>query len=368
VAHHLKDFFGQRVVRGIARSLKRAHPVFAERAFIEASLDGLDQHELLARGWHITEAMRRYLPSPFEAAGRVLLDALAHDIDHPGSAMAPFRYLPHVFFVQKYGLDDFELAMRLQYELTQRFSAEFSIRPYLERYPDATLARLRVWASDPNEHVRRLVSEGTRPRLPWAARVRAFLDDPTPVLSLLELLKDDTARYVQRSVANNLNDIAKDHPDVVVATCRRWLQAPGPGTAYIVRHALRSLVKRGHPGALRAVGAGAPPRIEISHLRLPKRVRVGEKLRFGFSLRSTSARPQTLEVDYTVHFLKADGNPRPKVFKLRRMTLAPRETVELTGSVSFAQLTTRKHYPGRHRIEVTVNGVRCSEGAVTVLR
>src|SRR5262249_59566100 len=168
--------------------------------------------------------------------------------------------LPHVLFVQKQGLDDFEPAMRAQYELTKRFSAESSIRAYLVRHPDATYARLRTWAGDESVRVRRLVREGTRPRLPWAPRLRAFQEDPRPVIALLELLKDDPERYVQRSVANNLNDIAKDHPDVAIETCRRWLDGASEDRAWIVRHALRTLVKKGDRRALNAIGAGDRPR------------------------------------------------------------------------------------------------------------
>src|SRR5262249_34126743 len=155
----------------------------------------------------------------------------------------------------------FEPAMRAQYELTKRFSAESSIRAFLMQYPEATYARLLEWARDGSVHVRRLVSEGTRPRLPWAPRLRAFQDDPRPVIALLELLKDDPERYVQRSVANNLNDIGKDHPELAVEVCRRWSARTSPGRAWIVRHALRSLVKKGHRGALEAVGAGSRPKV-----------------------------------------------------------------------------------------------------------
>lgn len=368
MAQALKHFFDAAVVRSIARDLTRVQPAFPERAFVKTCLSGLDELELLARAWRIAEAMQRYLPPSFEQAARVLLGSLGPELQqHGGHGLAPFRYLPHVFFVQKYGLDDFELAMEALYELTKRLTAESSIRPYLQRYPERTLARLRSWAADPNAHVRRLASEGTRPRLPWAPRLRAFIVDPSPVLDVLELLKHDPERYVQRSVANNLNDIAKDHPDLVVATCKRWLLEPGAGTAYIVRHALRTLVKRGYRPALEVLGAGAAPSVTLSKLQLAKRVRLGESLRFGFSLASTSRRAQELVVDYAVHFVKANGEAKPKVFKLRRVSLAARATLDFKDSVSFAQLTTRKHYPGKHRVEVLVNGVACGDGHFTVV-
>lgn len=207
-------------------------------------------------------------------------------------------------------------------------------------------------------HVRRLVSEGTRPRLPWAPRLRAFQADPSPVLRLLELLRDDPERYVQRSVANNLNDISKDHPELAVATCLRWLEQPTEGRRWIVRHALRSLVKQGHLGALQALGAGNAPEVRVDSVRLtPRRVRIGDTLRFELRLTSTARQSQALVVDTRVHFVKADGKTSPKVFKLKQLELAPNASIVLRGRLGLAQLTTRRHYPGRHTLELVVNGV-----------
>jgi 3-methyladenine DNA glycosylase AlkC len=332
----LKHFFSGRVVRAIAADLHRVHSPFREHAFVAACTRKLADLELTARAWHIADVMYERLPRPFAAAAEILEASLGPELDRtedPG--LAPLRYMPHVLFVQRYGLEDFEVAMRAQYELTKRFSAESSIRAFLVKYPDATHARLVEWARDPNAHVRRLVSEGTRPRLPWATRLRAFQANPRPVLALLELLKDDPVRYVQRSVANNLNDIGKDHPDVVVETCQRWSRGAPAGRQWMVRF-------------------------------WPKLVRLGDEVRFSFTLASSAPRQQKMVVDYAVHFVKANGTSRPRVFKLKRLTLAPGEAVELTGRVSFARLTTRRHYAGRHRIETLVNGVAHLLGEIEV--
>ncbi len=232
---------------------------------------------------------------------------------------------------------------------------------------ERTFAQLRVWAADENAHVRRLVSEGTRLRLPWASRV-AWLDaNPRRVLALLELLKDDPTMLVRRSVANNLNDLSKVHADQSVETCRAWLRTTSPETRTLVRHALRSLVKKGHRGALDVLGVGASPHVELSAARLSaKAIRLGAEIRFSFSLQSTSSRAQELVVDYAMHFVKANGTSRPKVFKLRRITLEANESASFEGKVSFAPMTTRQHYPGRHRIEVLVNGVAFPLGELEV--
>ncbi|MGK9170597.1 hypothetical protein KXR53_30140 [Inquilinus limosus] len=358
-APKLKDFFDASLVRALASEMSRADPGFDAAAFIAHGSDGLDRLELSARAWHLAEGLQKSLPQPFPRAADVLVASLGPEIPPTGNnGLSPLRYMPHVFFVQKYGLDDFEAAMRAQYELTKRFSAESSIRAFLVRYPDRTYARLLEWARDENAHVRRLVSEGSRPRLPWAPRLRAFQIDPRPVIVLLELLKDDPERYVQRSVANNLNDIGKDHPDLAVELCRQWLAGASPGREWIVRHALRSLVKKGHRGALQALGVDGKPEISVTGARLaPRRVEIGGALRFSFTVTSTAGTVQDLLVDYAVHFVKANGETRPKVFKLRRMALPPAARVDLSSIVSFEDMTTRRHYPGRHRIDVLINGV-----------
>lgn len=356
----LKDFYDARMVRSIAAELRRAHPSFREESFVRACLRNLDDFELMGRGRHIAEVMYAHLPRPFAAAADVLVASLGPELAAThANGLGPFRYLPHSLVVREFGLSDFEPSMRAQYEITKRFSAEFSIRPFLERYPDAAYARLMAWTDDPSPHVRRLVSEGSRARLPWAPRLKQYIAEPAPVLALLERLRDDPERYVQRSVANSLNDIAKDHAELAVATCRRWAVNAGPGRRYIVRHALRSLVKDGHRGALAVLGAGARPRVEVSRVRLtPRRVLLGRHLEFAFRLHNVGASRQDLLVDYAVHFVKANGDLRAKVFKLRTVTLDAGHATELSGRVSFAAMTTRRHYEGRHRLEILVNGVR----------
>ena len=359
MAAQLKHFFNEQLVRAIADELSRVYSPLRKRPFVAACMNGLADLELTERAWHVAEVMHDHLPRPFCKAAEILIASLGPELEATESfGMAPFRYLPHVFFVQKYGIEDFEPAMRAQHELTRRFSAESSIRAFLVRYPAATYARLQTWASDKNVHVRRLVSEGTRPRLPWAPRLRAFQADPRPVVALLELLKDDPERYVQRSVANSLNDIGKDHPDLAVAVCRRWLDSPSPARTWIVRHALRSLVKKGHRGVLDLLGVGAKPKIALSGIRIaPASVRVGDIVRLSFEIVSTAGKPQDLLVDYVVHFRKANGAARPKVFKLRKVTLPASGRVAMESSISLKDMTTRRHYPGRHRIDVLINGI-----------
>jgi 3-methyladenine DNA glycosylase AlkC len=367
----LKDLVGPDVPRRIARMIAAVHPSFPARAFLRDALDGYEALELMARARHVARALHRHLPGDYEEAIDVLIASLG-PADEELTGMAPFLYAPHVSFVAEYGLEHWEASMRAQYELTQRFTAEFSIRAFLEHEPERTLARLREWASDPSEHVRRLVSEGTRPRLPWAPRLRRFQQDPAPVVELLELLKDDPSLYVRRSVANNLNDIGKDHPELLVETCRRWSTAASEERRWVIRHALRSAVKRGDPGALEVLGFGSQDAAEVDGVTIvPNRPRIGEAVRISFTVRNTGKRRQRRErfnVDLRVGFVKARGTTSPKVFKVREVELGPGEEVALSKLVSLRQHTTRTHRPGEHPVEVLVNGTPHPAGSFLVRR
>lgn len=338
--------------------ISRAFPAFDQNSFLGESLDGYEDLELLPRGWKIAHALRRHLPSDYEVAVAILLESLGPKLGKTGDfGMQPFLYLPHVFFVSEYGLGHFEASMHAQYELTQRFSAEFSIRRFLERFPDATMARLKAWAKDPSPHVRRLVSEGTRPRLPWAPRLQEFQRNPRPVLALLELLKDDPELYVRRSVANSLNDIGKDHPSLLVETARRWMLDATDERRWLVRHALRSAVKRAESGALSVMGFGEDANVSVGNASItPNRAVIGGAVTVALEIANTNSRQQRVLVNCRIHFVKANGKSSPKVFKLKIANLAPEETMILSKTISLAEMTTRRHYPGMHRIDIVLNG------------
>lgn len=365
----LKHFFGADIVNGIADDIAASHSGFDKLGFCAQAMEGLDSLELLPRGWHIAEALHAHLPGDFPRAAAILTASLGPEIPATGqNGMAPFRYLPHVFFVQKYGLEHFDAAMQAQDALTRRFSCESSIRPYLERYPQQTLAQLGQWARHDNAHLRRLVSEGTRPRLPWAPRLRSIDAGDPAVMALLETLRDDPALYVRRSVANHLNDITKLAPEIALETCRRWLLDASHDRRWLVTHALRDLVKKGNAQALDLMGAGVVPDVVLSGFAAdPAQITLGDTVRFAFTLTSRAASAQDLLVDFAVDFVKANGDTRPKVFKLKRLILAPGQSVQLSGRVSLAEMTTRSHYPGRHTIEARINGVPFPLGGFQVL-
>jgi 3-methyladenine DNA glycosylase AlkC len=358
MAEPLKNSFGPDVPRKLARMFVSVEPDFDAPGFVRRCLVGYEDMELTERARHIAQVLADHLPSDRRLALTVITDALGPEIEESElTGMDGFLYLPLVFFVALHGLDHFEEAMRAQYELTKRFTAEFSIRAFLERYPDATLDRMREWAADPNVHARRLVSEGTRPRLPWAPRLRGFQADPGPVIELLEALKDDPEEYVRRSVANNLNDISKDHPDLVVEVARRWWAGASPDRRRLVRHGLRTLIKQGHPGALAVLGHGPDSPVEVVAVSVaPTSVAIGEKVGIEVRLANRSNREGGALVDVIVHFVKANGTASPKVFKGAEVMLGPGEEKTISKTISLRQHSTRTHYPGRHQVDVQLNG------------
>ena len=369
MAEPLKNQYGPEIPKRIARMIVAVHPTFPTTVFIKNALRGYEVLELMDRGRHIASVLAKHLPAHFPTAANILLQSLDANIEErEGGSMASFLLLPHAIFVAQHGLDFFEESMAAQYVITQRFTAEFSIRPFLEPHPQATLDQLTIWARDPNEHVRRLVSEGTRPRLPWASRLRAFQKNPQPVLLLLEMLKDDPSLYVRRSVANNLNDIGKDHPAILVEVAKRWMKNATEAREWIVRHALRSAVKRGDRGALAVLGFGAKTELTILHTKIsPQRAVMGGHVVLSFELTNQAKRSADAMIDFAVHFVKANGTTNAKVFKLKTIQLAAGTSLRLSKKLSLAAMTTRKLYPGKHRIEVLINGVATPLGAFTLV-
>jgi 3-methyladenine DNA glycosylase AlkC len=367
MAEPLKNQYGPEVARRVASMIGKVYPAFKEQKFLDFVLPEYDSLELMPRGWLMADGLHHALPNDYEKAIDILLASLppaksaiaetSATADREGGSLAPFLFMPHTFFVARYGLEHFSTSMRAQYQLTQRFTAEFSIRPFLDRHTDATLETLQSWIDDPSEHVRRLISEGTRPRLPWASRLRKFQKDPAPVLALLEQLKDDPSLYVRRSVANNLNDIGKDNPQVLFSTTRRWMANASTERAWVVRHALRVAIKNAEPQALAILGFGQSAEVFVENILIsPTQVSEGGHVSLSFTLSNKSTRRQALLIDFQVHYVKANAKIRPKVFKLTQVDLAPDESIKLGKRISLAPMTTRRHYPGEHQIDLLVNG------------
>lgn len=373
MAEPFKNLVGAKVVADLARHLQRADAGFDAKRFQAAALRGLEALELKARAQHLCNALEPLLPADFAAAADILERALA-PMGAPDDAtdgpmgpredgLAGWAVWPLTEYVARHGLADTPRALRALHAMTQRFTAEWALRPFILREPALTFRTLKQWTRDPSAHVRRLVSEGSRPRLPWGMVLKPLVENPSPTLPLLEALLDDPSPYVRRSVANHLNDIGKDHPHLVEAWLHAHLPSASPERAALLRHASRSLVKRGHNGVMRALGVGEPLRGRAELTLSTTRATVGDTIELHVKLRSTTRTPQRLAVDYAVHHVRARGGTSPKVFKGWQLELAPREERELVKRHALRVVTTRSYYPGEHRIELLVNGQPAAEAS-----
>ena len=322
---------------------------------------------LMDRGRRLAQVMAQFLPSDFAQTAPLLVRAMGRPmgLDKHGEPTASgdvpssFFYLPHSMYIASHGLQHLPEALNAQHALTQRFTAEFSLRPFLQQHTQATLAHLALWAQDDNAHVRRAVSEATRPRLPWAARLPDFVRDPTPVLPLLACLRDDPSAYVRRSVANHLNDIGKDHPDLLTGLARQWLDdAPVPASRQsLLRHALRTAIKRGDVQALALFGHGQVSPLKIQSVSIsPSTARIGESVTVRCQLHNPSKQEARALADWRVHYVKANGTLSPKVFKGTTVQVDAHGTGVIGKTLSLRQLSTRTHHPGRHTVEIALNG------------
>lgn len=368
MAEAFKNLINAEVVRQAGQHLRRVWPAFDQRRFERLALDGLDDLEFKARAQHLGLALLATMPDDFYHAADVL-EASFKPVIHvedpdkelgllrtDDTGLAGWVLWPVGEFIAQRGLEHPERALQALHALTQRFTAEFAIRPIIVAHPELSLRTLAGWTTDPSAHVRRLVSEGSRPRLPWGLRLKALVLDPTPTLPLLEALQDDASEYVRRSVANHLNDIAKDHPERLAD----WLECHLPDAPLtrqrLLRHASRTLIKQGHGRTLSLWGLGAALDGSVHWQVSPKRVAIGESVALSLTLASTSASPQILEIDYTVHHARAQGGASAKTFKGWRVSLAPGKTLQLAKSHSMRPVTTRRYHPGEHQIDLRING------------
>ncbi len=359
----MKNGLSEAALNRIAKAFEQLLPSFDSPTFLAESQQGLEALELKERVHHIIEVLSRHLPKSFTEAAKILKQ-IPKVWDH-GDPNDPLRYFaawPVTDYVAVYGLHAPKLALDTLKQLTCLFSAEFAIRPFILQNPDLCQDLFHQWVSHKDEHVRRLVSEGTRPRLPWGIQLKPYMKDPSDNLPLLEQLKNDSSLYVRRSVANHLNDIAKDNPDTVIEVCENWYPDASEELRWVIRHATRTLVKAGHPRVFPLLGYSRKVRIEPIDIQLSKpTVVLGEALEFEFEIRSKHSKTQKMVVDFAVHFVKANGSQQAKVFKLKSLELGSKETQRLSKSHPIKAITTRKYYPGRQKLEVLVNGVAMGE-------
>jgi len=361
MAERLKEiYFTGESVRAFASVVAKHHPDFDHSEFVRRlTEDAFRRLEFKAMSRRATECLAQLLPASYVEAVEILLRVAPE-----AKGMEAFC-LPT--FVELFGLEDWDTSLPAMALFTKYASCEFAIRPFIRQSPDRAMAYLEGLTDDEDESVRRFASEGCRPRLPWAVSLPPFKKDPSPVLPVLERLKDDQSEFVRRSVANNLNDISKDHPEVVLEVCERW-KGQSEGTDWIVKHACRTLLKKGDRRALQLFGFGDPTALDVMNVAVdPPRASIGDETRLSFNLRVGTEKASKVRLEYLVGYVKANGKASPKVFQIREAVLPPGDH-EYARTISFADLSTRRHHPGIHRIAIVVNGVEKAETAILLER
>lgn len=346
----LKDqFFNANFYRELSRTFARIDPAIDAKNFYQACIKNLAQRELKQRMQHTADVCQAFFPDSYPQALKRLY-AFAETIE---SNSFSYMFMPD--FVARYGSHDFRRSMQALQDFTQYSSSELAVRIFLQQDLQRSLAVIKQWTRYENPHIRRLASEGTRPRLPWAMQVKALRDKPEHCFPILHALRTDDEKYVQKSVANHLNDISRDHPDKMLRLVKSW--SDNKNSQWIIRRGARTLVKQGNKQALALLGATAKPAITINNFKLsPTKLQLGDSIKLALDLASTTKRSQKLVIDYRIHYVKAAGRTSPKVFKWKTTTLSPEQTLSLSKKHALKDFTTRKHYTGQHRLELLING------------
>lgn len=366
MAEPLKHLIAPKTARDTAAALSRAFPDFAERDFLAAVLPKIEALELMQRGQLIADALRQYLPQDFDKAAPILRACLPQGGRGGQGGLSGWALLSFNQYIAAHGLDHVEIALDLLKALTPHFTAEFGIRPFIHREQQKALSIVSAWTGDPNHHVRRLASEGTRPRLPWAMRLPALVSDPAPILPILTALIDDREDYVRRSVANSLNDIAKDHPDLVADFVASHRPGASPERLWLLKHASRTLLKKGHQAALANFGFRPLDGVTASLTLESADIAFPGQLAFRIGLTNATPGPQQVMLDYAIHHRMKDGSLRPKVFKGKSLMLPPGGEVTVDKRHAFRPITTRVYYPGEHGLEILVNGASLATATFTL--
>jgi 3-methyladenine DNA glycosylase AlkC len=345
----LKEIFNLDRLRHIAEQTQAVYPALDCTAFLERASQGLDGLSVMQRLNRVSQSLRNGLPDDYPTALGILY-SLAPRLNSAFVSMI----LPE--YVALYGQEDFERSMQALKFFTSFGSSEFAVRHFLRRDFSRAIEVMHGWSLDENPHVRRLASEGCRPRLPWSFRLENLMADPSPVLDILDNLKADDSLYVRKSVANHLNDITKDNPEWVLDQLEGWSLADA-NSAWIARHALRSLIKKGDVRALTLMGAGDKAQVRLDDLSvMPAAIHLGERINLSFTLTSTAEHPQRLIIDYAIHYVKKSGGTSAKVFKLKTLELAAGQSVIVRREQQVRNFTTRVHYAGRHEVDILING------------
>lgn len=352
----LKDIYSPAFVERFSGIVKEMVPGFDQRKFARAVFTkDWETKELKARMRHLSVVLKQFMSDDFRKT-TTIIEKIITRLRQTGFTGSSVEFMFFPDYIELYGIDHFDASVRSIEFVTQFISCEFAVRPFIIRYGDRMLEQMHEWASHKDHRVRRLASEGSRPRLPWAIALPALKKDPSPILPLLEKLKNDPSDFVRRSVANSLNDIAKDNPDILLAIAANW-KGISKETDALIKHGCRTLLKQGHPAILKYYGWGNNPKLTVSGftIKIPN-VKIGGHLEFSFTIANKQRKEQTVRLEYAIFYLRKNGQHTKKVFKISERQFRPGETAIIHRKQSFRIITTKTFYPGLHKLSLIVNG------------
>jgi 3-methyladenine DNA glycosylase AlkC len=350
----IKDIYSVSFYEKFGQAVAEVHPSFNKQKFIEAIYEGdFAQKEWKERMKHTTIVFHQFMPQNFSEAVS-LIDKIIENLKNK-FIEGGLAFIFFADYIEMYGIDDFKISAKAFVSITQFISCEFAVRPFILKYKEKMIDEMTKWSLHENHHVRRLASEGSRPRLPWAMAIPFLKNDPSSILPILENLKNDPSEYVRRSVANNLNDIAKDNPQIVLKIASKW-KGQSKETDAIIKHGCRSLLKQGHPEILSHYGLEST-NIELSNFEIKTPiVKIGDYLNFQFYLNNKNEEAKTIRLEYAIHYKKAKGHLAKKVFKISEKSYPPNQLIKVDRNQSFKLITTRVFHIGNHQLSIIING------------
>ncbi|HEY0680058.1 MAG TPA: DNA alkylation repair protein [Chitinophagaceae bacterium] len=356
MASQLKDIYSPAFYDKFSEVLADVVPSFDKKKFKKLIFDKEWQNrELKERMKHTSRVLHTFLPKQFdEASGMINLIIERLIRNRFTESSLEFMFFPD--YIETYGIDHFDTSVKSIEYITQFTSCEFAVRPFIIKYGGKMMSQMYQWSLHENHKVRRLASEGSRPRLPWAMAVPFLKADPALVLPILENLKNDPSEWVRRSVANNLNDIAKDHPDIVIKIAKRW-KGISKETDALIKHACRTLLKQAHPSIIKHYGLHNGQNLKVTNFNiLNNKLKIGEHLKFSFTLHNNDSKASVARLEYGIFYLRKNGTHSKKVFKISERQLTAKEKLTITRKQSFKLITTRKFYAGKQMLSIIVNG------------
>lgn len=357
MAELFKNIYNEKFFDKFIKSVQEIIPNFNRKSFLNSIYDNeWNDRELKQRMRHITHTLKNHLSENFNENVKTILN-LIPVLENNGFKPDNLEFIFFPDFIEVYGIDDYETSVKSFETITQFVSCEFAVRPFIINNQKVMLSKMFDWSNHKHPMVRRLATEGCRPRLPWAMAISSLKENPKPIISILENLKNDVSETVRRSVANNLNDISKDNPKTVIDLVKKW-KGRTKETDLLAKHACRTLLKQGNSEVMKLFGFGAVDKIKITDFKiLTKTISIGGVLEFSFNIVNTSNTISKIRLEYGLYYQKSNGSLSRKVFKISEKEYSENSITKIHRKQSFKIITTRKFHIGKHQVSVIINGI-----------